>query len=179
MDLTIVLHTAFVLSTNVAADAAPAVQVGAGFRRDWFSLDLEARGVLPGVTYAREPVDPAKPIEPQDFDVSQLSLLAVPCVRFATYFAGCIAAQGALHITQTRAPETSLLPAFYAGPRFAVEIPFAERFAVFGFVEVLFGSGQGLAIIGVGPNGEPSQNAGWRPPAVSGFFGAGLSVKFQ
>lgn len=135
--------------------------------------------MLPTVTYARQPVDPTKPIEPQDFDVSQWSLVAVPCVRFATYFAGCIAAQGALHVSQTRAPATQLLPAFYAGPRFAVEIPFAERFAVFGFAEALAGFGQGLDIIGVGPNGEPSQNAGWRPSVVSGFFGAGVSVKFR
>lgn len=179
MDFTIVLHTAAVLSLNVAADPAPAVQISAGIERYGVTFELEARGVLPSVAYAREPADWRWGIfEPQDFDLSQWSLGVVACMRFATYFAGCSVLQGVLYILQTRA-ETALAPTGYGGPRLAVEIPFAEHVAAFGFADALFGGGDGYSFVGDRPNGDPWPNAHWRPPWVSGFFGAGVAASFQ
>lgn len=93
MDLTITLSTAFVLTAGFTANAGPALQVGGGVRYDWFSVDLELRGVFPSAVWANEVVDPSRPGEPVAFDLSQLSAQLVPCVRFATYFfgPGCLA----------------------------------------------------------------------------------------
>ncbi len=179
MDLAISLSAAVLMSAGFTADVGPGVQVSAGFRRDWFSLDLEVRGMFPSRVYMRAPVDPAKPSYERAFDVSQLTALLVPCVHFATYFAGCGVAQAGVIVAQTPV-DTSLLRSFGLGPRFAFEYPFAERFAVFAFGEALFPlARQGYAIVEGGPSGEPAPNVAWDPSVVSGFFGAGLSVQFK
>lgn len=179
MDFTIVLHTAAALSINVAADPAPAVQISGGIERNRITCELEARGVLPSVAYARERADWRwDDMEPQGFDLSQWSLGVVVCARFATYFAGCSVVQGGLHILQTRA-ETILAPTAYGGPRLVVEIPFAQHVAAYGFAEALFGGGDGYSFVGEGPNGDPWPNAHWDPSLATGSFGAGLAASFQ
>lgn len=56
MDLTVTLSTALVLTAGFTNNVGPALQVGGGLRYDWFSLDLELRGVFPGIAWATEPV---------------------------------------------------------------------------------------------------------------------------
>jgi len=179
MDLTIVLSTTVLATAGFTADAGPAVQLGADIRGDWLSLGLELRGVLPGKVYARDVWDPTKESSERSFDVSQLTALLVPCVRFATYFAGCGVVQGGTLILQT--PAEMRLQGFVGfGPRFAIEVPFADRFAAFAFGEALFAPSLRAYVLDLpGPNGEPAPNVVWRRSVVSGFFGAGLSVKFQ
>ncbi len=158
MDLAITLSTAVLMTAGFTADVGPGVQVSAGLRRDWFSLALEVRGVLPSKAYMRAPVDPTKPSYERVFDLSQLTGQLVPCVHFATYFAGCGVAQAGVLITQTPV-ETHLLRSFGFGPRLAFEYPFAERFAAFAFGEALFPPGTvGIEIVEQGPNGEPAPN---------------------
>ena len=179
MDLTVTLSTAFVLTAGFTADVGPAFQVGAGLRHDWFSLDLELRGVLPGRVVASQQLDPSIPRTPRPFDLSQLSAQLVPCARFATYFAGCGVVGAYTLITQDRTQGTHYLPGWTIGPRLGVEVPFAERFAVFGFAEALFaplGAGQEYAVV---PEQADSPGIRWNLSIVSGFFGAGVLVKFQ
>jgi len=182
MDLAIVVSTTVLVTAGFTADAGPAVQLGAEVRGDWLSLGLELRGVLPGKVYARDRLNPAvNYTSERSVDISQLSGLLVPCVRFAKYFAGCGVVQAGGLISQS--PVQTGLAGFVAfGPRFAVEVPFAERFAVFAFGEALFApnlGGNAFAFSRGGPNGEPAPNVVWVQSVVSGFFGAGLSVRFQ
>ena len=181
MDLTIALSASALMTAGFTADVGPAFQIGAEARfEDWFALHLEVRGVLPGKVYAREVYDKSNPYSSErSFDASQLSALLVPCIRFANYFAGCAVGQAGFIIAQTRI-ETGFIPSLGVGPRFAVEVPLGERFAVFGLGEALFyPAAQGVIYDTGGPNGEKAPNVVWRPSVVSGFFGAGLLVKFQ
>ncbi len=178
MDLAISLSAAVLMSAGFTADVGPGVQVSAGLRRDWFSLDLEVRGMFQSRIYMREPYDPTKPSSERPADIAQVTALLVPCVHFATYFAGCGVAQAGTLIAQTPV-DTGLLPSFGFGPRFAFEFPFAERFGVFAFGEALFTPGTFYGIKDPFPDGRPSPNVIWRQSVVSGFFGTGLSVKFE
>jgi hypothetical protein len=179
MDLTVTLSTAFVITAGFTADVGPALQLGAGLRRDWFSIDLELRGVFPGKVIASAQLDPENPREPRPFDLSQLSGQLVPCARFASYFAGCGVVGAYTLITQDRTQGTSFYPGWIIGPRFAVEVPFAQRFAVFGFAEALFaplGAAQEYRDVLAK---EDSPGILWDLSIVSGFFGVGVSVKFE
>lgn len=188
MDLTITLSTAVLMTAGFTANVGPALQLGAGLRHDWFSLDLELRGVFPGIAWARDPIPledrlpghESDPLVPQYFDLSQLSAQLVPCVRFATYFAGC-GVVGAYTLITQDATTTSFFPGWTIGPRFGVEVPLGERFAVFGFAEALFapyGALQGYRDPSA-PEKNDAPNVRWERSIVSGFFGAGVSVKFQ
>lgn len=179
MDLTISLSTALLMTAGFTADVGPALQLGAGLRRDWFSIDLELRGVFPGRVWAREAVDPNRATRPKAFDLSQLSAQLVPCVRFATYLAGCGVVGAYTFIKQDYG--TIFAPGWIIGPRFGAEVPINERFAVFGFAEALFfphWNGQAYDIPSA-PGKADDPNVYWRSSIVSGFFGAGVLVKFQ
>ena len=180
MDLTIALSASALMTAGFTADVGPAFQIGAEARyEDWFSLGLEVRGVLPSKVYARELYDPTIAYSSErQVDVSQLSALLVPCIRFATYFAGCGVAQAGSILSQSPV-SAQWGPSFGFGPRFAIEVPLGERFAAFAFGEALFTPGTVIAFDLGGPNGEPAPNVVWRQSVVSGFFGAGLSVKFK
>ncbi len=180
MDLTIALSASALMTAGFTADVGPAFQIGAEARyEDWFSLGLEVRGVLPSRIYAREVLDKTNPYSSERYlDASQVTALLVPCFRFKVYFAACGVAQAGTIISQSPV-STVLVGSFAFGPRFAVELPFGERFAAFAFGEALFAAGPGFRFDQGGPNGEPAPNVVWRPSVVSGFFGAGLSVKFQ
>lgn len=179
MDLAISLSAAVLMSAGFTADVGPGVQISGGVRRDWFSLDLELRGVFPSKAYARAAVDPKQPTSAREFDISQLTAGLVPCVHFATYLAGCGVAQAGMIIVQTPV-NTDLLASVSFGPRLWLEYPFAEKFAVFAFAEGLFPvTPPGIEFVAGGPNGEPAPNVYWSPSVVSGFFGAGLSLRFK
>ena len=67
-----------------------------------------------------------------------------------------------------------------SGPPFMVDVHVGDRFGVFGFGEALFAPS--LGVVGFrdpGENGAIAPNVLWRRSPVSGFFGAGLSVRFQ
>jgi hypothetical protein len=172
MDVTIALSASALITAGYTANVGPAFQIGGQVRGSRFSLGLELRGVLPGVVYARERADPKSQVNPTPvaFDLSQLSALLVPCVRFATYFSGCGVVQGGLVITQDQI--TAVYPQFSIGPRFGVEVPLGERLALFGFGEALFAPHDVF-------QGYREANVVWHQSIVSGFFGAGLSIMFQ
>ncbi len=179
MDLTITLSTAFVLTAGFTADVGPAVQLAGGLRYDWFSLDLELRGVFPGRVVASEQLDPNVPRTPRPFDLSQMSAQLVPCARFATYFAGCGVVGAYMLVTQDRTQGTLFYPGWIIGPRFGVEVPFAQRFAVFGFAEALFAPLAARQEYADVVEQADSPGIAWDMSIVSGFFGAGVSVKFK
>jgi hypothetical protein len=180
MDLSVGLSTYVMMSAFLSADVAPAVGIGAEVRGEVFGVGAEFRFVLPSRAYARERIPGATSSIPQDFDLSQLSASLVPCGRYK-YFVGCgVAHIGAL-IWQT-GNYTGLGVSIGLGPRVGFEVPFAERFAVFGFGEVLF-TPQRVAVQFVLPDpkypNEPPANTQWVQSVASAFFGAGVSVKFR
>ncbi|MBK8252631.1 MAG: hypothetical protein IPK82_08175 [Polyangiaceae bacterium] len=177
MDVTISLSTALLMTAGFSADVGPALQIGAGIRRDWFSFELEVRGVFPARAVASEQLNPAVPLSAVSFDISQFGAQSVPCIHFATYFGACGVIGGGTYISQTS--DTTLLPQWHIGPRFRAEIPFAERFAVFGFAEALFFPLGATVTFSEFP-GQPNTPGNlWRTSVVSGFFGVGASVDFK
>jgi hypothetical protein len=180
MDLSVGLSTYVMMSAFLSADVAPAVGIGGDVRGEVLGIGAEFRFVLPSRTYARERIPGATFNYPQEFDLSQLSANLVPCARYK-YFVGCgVAHIGAL-ISQN-VHGNGMLVSFGLGPRIGFEVPFAERFAVFGFGEVLFAPSP-IQVQFTLPDpkypSEPPANSQWVQPIASGFFGAGVSVKFR
>jgi len=167
MDLTIGLSAYALMTVGLTANVEPGFGIGADVRGEVFSLGVELRGLLPGITYSTRPNDPSV-LGP--FDLSQWTGLVVPCARYS-YFVGCAVVQGGTFVANSVEGQV-LLPAFAVGPRVGLEISFAERFAVFGFGEALFAPRP----VGVD---DVTTNLHWTQSIVSGFFAAGLSVNFK
>lgn len=179
MDLSVGLSTYVAMSTFFSSNVGPVVAVAGEVRGEVVGVAAEFRIVLPSRTYALEPVPGTTSSYPQEFDLSQLSALLVPCARYK-YFVGCAVAQFGSILTQNRRLATLLSYSF--GPRLGFEVPFAERFAAFGFGEVLFAPDPaGIDFIYPDPEnpGVPPANTGWTQSVASGFFGVGVSVKFR
>ena len=180
MDLSVGLSTYVMMTAFFSANVGPAVAIGGEARGEFFGIGAEFRFVLPSRVYAREPVPGTTSHRPAEFDLSQVSALLVPCGRYK-YFVGCGVAQfGSLLVQTSIYLETRLSYSF--GPRVGFEVPFAERFAAFGFGEVLFAPSPGrIQFTGPVP-GEPDttpNNTQWGQSVASAFFGAGLSVRFR
>jgi len=179
MDLTIGLTGLVLMSAGLTDNVAPGFGLGVNVRGEYLSLGLELRGVLPSKAVAREQLLPEKPTStPVEFDVAQISALLVPCVHFEKYFAACGVVQGAVVTFQTT-QGLSPFPNLALGPRFAVEVPFAERFAAFGFAEALFAPHQAQIKFSNPPRDPTVPGVVWNQSIVSGFFGAGVAVRFQ
>lgn len=181
MDLTVGLSTYVMMTSFLTADVGPAVGLAGEVRGQVFGVTAELRFVVPGVTYAREPIPGATSSYPQEFDLSQLSALLVPCARYK-FLVGCGVAQlGWLIIQSTYDLKTQASYSF--GPRLGFEVPFSEeRFAVFGFGEVLFAPSPGsiqFTLPDPEKPGAPLANTRWKQSVASAFFGAGVSVKFR
>lgn len=180
MDLSVGLSTYVMMSAFLSADVAPAMGIGADVRGEIFGIGAELRFVLPSRTYAREPVPGTTSNRPTEFDLSQLSAVLVPCGRYK-YFVGCGVAQLGFFVVQTTV-EQVVLASYSFGPRLGFEVPFADRFAVFGFGEVLFApspAGINFTLPVPGEPDTPPNNTRWTQSVASGFFGAGLSVRFK
>lgn len=180
MDLSVGLHTYLMMTAFLSADVGPAVGLGGEVRGEVFGVSAEFRAVLPSRAYAREPVPGATSSFPVEFDLSQLSALFLPCARYK-YFVGCGAVQIGMFVMQSSASlETQASVSF--GPRLGFEVPFAERFAAFGFGEVLFTPSPAVFNFILPPPNNPEQpvaNTRWKQSVASGFLGAGLSIKFR
>ncbi len=180
MDLSVGLSTYVMMSAFLSADVAPAFGIGADVRGEIFSIGLDLRFVVPSRAYARERIPGATSSFPVDFDLGQFSGSVVPCARYK-YFVGCGVAQFGALSWQTD-NDFNLGVAFGLGPRVGFEVPFAERFAVFGFGEVLFSPSR-VALKFDLPDpkypSEPPPNTQWVQSVASGFFGAGVSVNFK
>lgn len=178
MDVTIGLSGLVLMTAGLTANVGPAFGIMGDIRYDWFSLGLELRGVPPAVAYAAEPIPGKKQNLPRvEIDVSQWTALLVPCGRWK-YLVGCAVAQAGLLYVQGPI-DGGAHPNITFGPRLGFEVPFAERFAVFGFGEALFMAYGAQATFNLDAPGLPAPNVTWKQSIVSGFFGAGLSVKFQ
>lgn len=180
MDLSVGVSTYVMMTAFLSADVGPAVAVGGEVRGEVFGVGAELRFVVPSRAYARDPIPGATSSYPQEFDIGLLAASFVPCARYS-YFVGCGVAQlGALTYKTDNYFEVTAT--FGVGPRLGFEVPFAERFAVFGFGEVLFAPAQALLRFSLPdpkyPN-EPPANSQWQQPIASAFFGAGVSVKFK
>lgn len=177
MDLTIALNGLVLVTAGYTADAGPGVGIGVDVRGERFSFGMELRAVLPGKVFAREQRFPDRPTRQEQMDVSRLGALLVPCVRFEKYFAGCGVLQPGLLVLQDFVG-TRFYANFSFGPRFVAEVPITERLALFGLAEALFVPLK----IHKGYQDYDDKNSPavyWTESVVSGFFGAGLSVKFE
>lgn len=183
MPFTISLSGFVLVTAGLTADASPGFQLAAEARSNTeefdapsFRLGLEFRGLLPSKAYAREPVDPKLGTIPGELDVSTLTGLLVPCVRWK-YLFGCGVAEGGVLIAKGYT-DTNYAPTFRLGPRLGVEVPFAERFAVRAFGEALFAAYTTGFEYTVTTSGK-DPNVAWDYPLAVGFFGLGLSIKFD
>ena len=181
MDLSVGLNTYVMMTAFFSSNVGPAVGIGGEVRGAVFGISTEFRFALPSRTYATELIPGATSGYPQEFDLSQISALVVPCARYE-YFVGCGVAQVGFLVMQTSLEQNNA--ASYAfGPRLGFEVPFSEkRFAIFGFGEVLFTPApQGWKFIVPPPGGEgtPPANTQWVQSVASGFFGVGISFRFK
>lgn len=177
MDLSVGLNAYVMMTAFLSANVGPAVGVSGEVRGEVFGVTAEFRAVLPGRTYAREPVPGATSTRPAEFDLSQLSALIVPCARWK-YLVGCGVVQFGWFLMRSSV-ETEDSASYSFGPRLGFEVPFAERFAAFGFGEVLFApEPRSLQFTEPVPDTPPNDTQ-WTQSVASGFFGAGVSVKFR
>jgi hypothetical protein len=177
MDVTIALSTVALVGVGVTESVAPGFGLAADIRGKMFSLALEVRGTVPGTVYARVPIDPSKHYSEAKIDVSEWTGLLVPCVRYS-YFVGCAVVQGGV-LSGTN-PYTDLpLGMLSLGPRAGFEVPLGERFAVFGFGELLARVIQPVFDFVIGAEGTSPPNTRWVSSPVTGFFAAGLLVKLN
>jgi hypothetical protein len=179
MDLSVGVSTYVLMSAFLSADVAPGFAIRGEAGGEIFSIGAEFRAVLPSRTYAREPVPGATSSYPVEFDLSQLSALVTPCARYK-YFVGCGVAQLGFLWAQSSVAQ-GVLPLYNFGPRVGFDIPFATRFSVFGFGEVLFSpSPPELAFtVPIPGTAGPPGNTLWRMPVAVAYFGAGMSLQFK
>jgi hypothetical protein len=180
MDVKLAISAYGMMSWLLTPNAAPAVGLSVDARGEVISVGGELRAVLPSRVLMTERLPGATSSYPVEMDVSQVSLLLVPCTRWR-YFVGCGVAQAGLFLYQTSAATEQGL-VFGLGPRVGFEVPFAQRFAVFGFAEALFSiykQGVEASDPPVGQPNGPIANVFWDPPIGAAFFGAGVSVRFE
>jgi hypothetical protein len=180
MDLSVGVYTYAAMTAYFSANVGPAVAVGADVRGEVFGVSAELRFAIPSVAYAREPVPGATSTRPAEFDLSQVSALLVPCARYK-YFVGCGVAQFGW-VIPTSVNYQQALGSYSFGPRLGFEVPFAERFAAFGFAEVLFAPepvGVAFVLPVPGMPDIPPNNTQWEQSVASAFFGAGVSMRFR
>lgn len=181
MDLSVNLSTYVAMTAFFSDNVGPAVAVAGEVRGSIFSVRAEFRVALPSPTVARERVPgTSSPGPDQPFDLSQFTGLLVPCAHYK-FFVGCGVAQLGGIAFHTPVYLNSVFSTAF-GPRLGFEVPFAERFAVFGFGEALFTPAPAFVRFVFPPPGEPDTppaNRQWRQPVASAFFGAGLSVQFK
>src|SRR5262249_52488877 len=122
MNVTIALSATALLGVGVADNVSPRFDIGGEIRGQIFSFGLALRGMPPGTVYARERIDPSKIFQPFKADLSEWSVLLVPCARYK-YFVGCAVAQGGADMFQIESGLTQV--GFLSfGPRAGFEIPF-------------------------------------------------------
>jgi hypothetical protein len=188
MNLSISLSTIVLLTAGFSDNVGPGFGLGLEFSGKpptWvgmgLSIGFEFRGVPPARVTAHEPIDPTKTSTPVELEMGQVSGLVVPCFRFAKYLAACGVAQWGGRYEKGPLQQAWDVTQAY-GPRFAVEIPFAERFAVVGLGEVLFNPGDVTIQFPNPPLNNPAGppvNVSWREPLISGFIGIGVAAKFD
>lgn len=114
-------------------------------------------------------LDAAKAVAAQpSFDFSNMSLLVVPCFHLSISSA-VRWVRLAFHRAEA-SPSRGV--GFGLGPRLGIEIPFADRFVAHAFGEALFVTVPAQVSI-------ESANALCAPVDRAGFFGAGLSFRFN
>ncbi len=109
MDLTIGLSAYALMTVGLTANVGPGFGIGADARGEVFSFGLELRGVLPGTIYAAAPLDPSKSHATVSSDLSQLTALLVPCLRYS-YLLGCGVAQGGVFLYTNQDAPLGTLP---------------------------------------------------------------------
>jgi hypothetical protein len=180
MDVKIAVSAYGMMSWLLTPNVAPAIGVSVEGRGEIFSVAGEIRSVLPSRVLVTEQV-PGKPVGyPVEMDVSQHTALVVPCARWR-YLVGCAVAQIGFFRLQTTIGGSDPL-SVAVGPRVGFEVPFAQRFAVFGFAEALFSPYRANVFYILPPPNDPeapAANVKWVQPVGSVFFGAGLSIKFE
>ncbi|MEZ4297007.1 MAG: sigma-70 family RNA polymerase sigma factor [Polyangiaceae bacterium] len=178
MDVTISVGAYALMTVGLTANVAPGFGIAGDVRGELWSVGLELRGVPPSMIEAKDPIEPGKETYLTTADLSQWTAVLAPCFRWKV-LAGCAVAQGGI-VYLSDDYQSSTQPTFNLGPRFGVEVPFAERFAVFGMAEALFAlTRPGIFVTDTIPPGGPFPNVQWDHSIVTGNFAAGLAVHFR
>ncbi len=180
MDLTVGLRAYGMMTWLLTPNVAPAVGVGVDVGGEIISVTGEFRVVMPSRVIATERVPGASSPFPVEFDLTEVTGLLVPCARWK-YFVGCAVAQFGAGVYKTSVEQDSFVT-WALGPRLGFEVPFADRFAVFGFGEALFYPAPYRLSFTLPPPGDPDgpiANTFWDTPVGAAFFAAGVSVKFK
>jgi hypothetical protein len=182
MDLSIGMNAFMFLTAAFSANVNGGAAIGADVRGEIVSFGVELRYVFPARAYAREVLKPGPGATPLELDVSQVSVLLVPCARWK-YLVGCAVAQlgsAFYHSVQT-VPEAHGDKFFFAaGGRLGFDVPLAERLSVFGFGEALgVPERPAFAFTNHDKDWKETGQVGWAQSPVSVFFGIGMSVKIK
>ena len=153
-------------TVGLTADVGPGVWLAASVRRDWFSVGIEARGVLPAVTITYEPG--------RSSYATTLSGLVAPCVRWKI-LAGCAFVEvGSFLFTIPGHSSAELSALVSLGPRAAVEIPLFGGLSVRVLGELALHPY--LPVFHVRTSSAPDARVEtWVTPIASGVFAAGLA----
>lgn len=180
MDLKIGLSAYGMMTWLLTPNVAPAFGVAADVRGEIISVAAEFRLALPSRVIATEVVPGASSSFPQEFDLTQVTGLLVPCARWK-YLVGCGVLQAGAIVYKTNTYQDNFAT-WALGPRLGFEVPFADRFAVFGFGEALFYPGPYRLSFTLPPLDDPdgpSANTYWDQPEGAVFFAVGLSFKLE
>lgn len=156
-------------SVGLTTDVGPGfyfggeVTVGA-FNEVGFSTGLEVRTLFPTKAFIRS--------DGEVFDISQVTVAAVPCLRYK-WFAGCVVADVGTLIGGGPPPlvfyDTPAVVTAHFGPRLGFQVPFAEWFMFRGFVELR------ISPVSTGYDVGVTSPRTWDNPLVTGLAGIGVS----
>lgn len=163
MDLSVAVMAGGLLSANLTADPGPGLFLAGELHKDWFSGALEVRVLFP----SRVVAEPTK----FEYDYTAITGALVPCARWkvllgcAVFDVGMLIAGGDVSFA-----DSSVIATLGIGPRLAVHVPFAERFAVRAFADLRFAPVPSVSTF-------IDTGAKWQSEVVSGLFGVGLAFE--
>lgn len=170
MNPSVAVLTGVLMSAGYAADPQPGLFFSGEVHGDVLSLGLELHGLF-SARAVREP-------DKKEFSIAAITGTAVPCARWkpggkdvallgcAFFDLGAVLAGGG-----ARSP-AGPLATMGVGPRLAVHVPFADRFALRVFADLRFAPVATSATFAGAPAGTK-----WESNVVSGLFGLGVSFE--
>lgn len=153
------------MSAGLTANVGPGFFIGGEVHGEMFHGILEARVLFPSYVETQ----PGK----THFDITSATIALAPCARWNVLM-GCAVFDVGMLVAGSVATNPSAGPPIVAtlgiGPRLAVRVPFAERFALRAFADLRFAPIPSTF-------GEQDTGNTWQSGIVSGLFGLGASFE--
>jgi hypothetical protein len=164
MDVAVAVMAGGLLSLNYTADPGGGLWLAGELHGEIFSGALEARVLFPSRVVA-------EPTQFQ-FEVTSVSAAFVPCARWNVLLGCAFVDFGMLiaGVTTAQFAGPPVVATFGIGPRLAVHVPFAERFAFRAFADLRFAPVE---------SSYTALDTGsiWKTNLVSGLFGIGIAFE--